>query len=66
MQNKLHWAITGETAAEIIYSSAAAEKLNMGLTTWKNAPHGKILKSDTAVAKNYLNEQHIKELNRGW
>jgi hypothetical protein len=64
VQNKLHWAITGKTAAEIIYSSADAEKLNMGLTTWKNAPGGKILKSDTAVAKNYLHEQHIKELNR--
>jgi hypothetical protein len=64
VQNKLHWAITGKTAAEIIYSSADATKLYMGLTNWKHAPDGKILKSDIAVAKNYLNEQHIKELNR--
>lgn len=63
-QNKLHWAITGKTAAEIIYSTADAEKAYMGLTNWKNAPDGKIVKSDTQVAKNYLNEQHIKELNR--
>lgn len=64
VQNKLHWAITGKTAAEIVYTSADAQKIHMGLTTWKNAPAGKILKSDTAVAKNYLSEQHIKELNR--
>lgn len=64
VQNKLHWAITGETAAEIIYKNADATKLFMGLTTWKNAPEGKILKSDVTVAKNYLNEQHIKELNQ--
>ncbi len=64
VQNKLHWAITGKTAAEIIYSSADATKLYMGLTNWKHAPDGKILKSDVTVAKNYLNEQHIKELNR--
>ncbi len=64
VQNKLHWAITGSTAAEIIYSSADATKLYMGLTNWKHAPDGKILKSDVSVAKNYLNEQHIKELNR--
>jgi hypothetical protein len=64
VQNKLHWAITGKTAAEIIYSAADAAKVHMGLTTWKNAPAGKILKSDSAVAKNYLSEQHIKELNR--
>ena len=64
VQNKLHWAITGRTAAEIIYSSADATKLYMGLTNWKHAPEGKILKSDVSVAKNYLNEQHIKELNR--
>ncbi|MDR0830680.1 MAG: virulence RhuM family protein [Prevotellaceae bacterium] len=63
VQNKLHWAITGQTAAEIIYNSADAAKLNMGLKTWKLAPHGKILKSDAAVAKNYLSEEHIKELN---
>jgi len=63
-QNKLHWAITGKTAAEIIYSTADAKKIYMGLTTWKNAPDGKILKSDVAVAKNYLNKAHIEELNR--
>ena len=64
VQNKLHWAITGKTAAEIIYSSTDASKLYMGLTNWKHAPDGKIMKSDVSVAKNYLNEQHIKELNR--
>jgi len=64
VQNKLHWAIHGKTAAELIYVSANAEKVNMGLTTWKNAPHGKILKSDVSIAKNYLDENHIKELNR--
>jgi hypothetical protein len=64
VQNKLHWAITGQTAAEIIYASADATKIFMGLTTWKHAPDGKILKLDVTVAKNYLNEQHIKELNR--
>jgi len=64
VQNKLHWAITGQTAAELIYTSADAKKLFMGLTTWKHAPHGKILKSDVTVAKNYLGEAHVKELNR--
>lgn len=64
VQNKLHWAITGKTAAEIIYSRADAEKVNMGLKTWKNAPEGKILKSDIDVAKNYLNKKHIEELER--
>ncbi len=64
VQNKLHWAITGKTAAEIIYSSVDATKLYMGLTNWKHAPDEKILKSDVSIAKNYLNEQHIKELNR--
>ena len=64
VQNKLHWAITGKTAAEIIYTSADATKLYMGLTNWKQAPDGKILKSDVSIAKNYLNEAHIKELNR--
>lgn len=64
VQNKLHWAISGLTASEIIYKNADATKLYMGLTTWKNAPDGKILKSDVTVAKNYLNEQHIRELNR--
>jgi hypothetical protein len=64
VQNKLHWAITGQTAAEIIAASADATKIHMGLSTWKHAPDGKILKSDVTVAKNYLNEAHIKELNR--
>lgn len=64
VQNRLHWAITGKTAAEIIYTSADATKLYMGLTNWKQAPDGKILKSDVTIAKNYLNEAHIKELNR--
>lgn len=64
VQNKLHWAITGKTAAEIIYTSADATKLYMGLTNWKQAPDGKILKSDVTIAKNYLNEAHIRELNR--
>ena len=64
VQNKLHWAITGKTAAEIIYDSADAKNLYMGLTTWKHGPDGKILKSDVAVAKNYLSEAHIKELNQ--
>ena len=64
VQNKLHWAITGKTAAEIIYTEADATKLFMGLKTWKAAPSGKILKSDVNVAKNYLHEEHIKELNR--
>ncbi len=64
VQNKLHWAITGKTAAEIIYSGADATKIFMGLTTWKEAPDGKIVKSDVTVAKNYLSEKHIKELNR--
>ena len=64
VQNKFHYAITGKTAAEIIYNSADARKENMGLTTWKNAPEGRILKSDTSVAKNYLQEKEIKQLER--
>ncbi len=64
VQNKLHWAITGKTAAEMIYTEADAKKIFMGLKTWKHAPTGKILKSDVIVAKNYLNEAHIAELNR--
>ncbi|MCK5772252.1 MAG: virulence RhuM family protein [Thermoplasmata archaeon] len=64
VQNGLHWAITGKTAAEIIYSSADATKIYMGLTSWKHAPDEKILRSDVTVAKNYLNKTHIKELNR--
>ena len=64
VQNKLHWAVTGKTAAEIIAERADSSKLTMGLTTWKNAPKGKILKSDVSIAKNYLIEQEIKELER--
>ena len=64
VQNKLHWAITGNTAAEIIDNRADSKKPNMGLTTWRNSPDGKILKSDTGIAKNYLSEQEIRELNR--
>ena len=64
VQNKLHWAITGKTAAEMIYEKADASLPHMGLTTWKQAPDGKILKSDVTVAKNYLDEKHIQELNR--
>jgi hypothetical protein len=59
VQNKLHWAITGKTAAEIIYTEADANKLFMGLKTWKTASDGKILKSDVTVAKNYLAHQHL-------
>ena len=64
VQNKLHWAITGQTAAEKIHESADATKIHMGLTTWAHAPAGKILKSDVSVAKNYLPEAQGKELNR--
>ena len=64
VQNKLEWAITGKTAAEIITSRASAEQPMVGLQTWKNAPDGKILKSDVTVAKNYLIEKEIKELER--
>jgi len=64
VQNKLHWAITGQTAAEIMAARANAEKKNVGLTTWKNAPKGKILKSDVSIAKNYLNDIELKHLNR--
>ncbi len=64
VQNKLHWAITGHTAAEIIKERANANKPHMGLTTWKNAPEGKVLKTDIAVAKNYLQEKELKDLNR--
>jgi len=64
VQNKLHWAITGKTAAEIIYTEADATKLYMGLKTWKASPDGKIMKSDVIVAKNYLAHQHVAELNR--
>ena len=64
VQNKLHWAISGKTAAEIIYTNADAEKIHMGLTNWKQSPDGKILKSDVTIAKNYLSKEHISELNR--
>ena len=64
VQNKFHYAIAGETAAEIIYHRADREKEHMGLTTWKNAPEGRILKSDVTVAKNYLDENQIKRLER--
>lgn len=64
VQNKLTWAITGKTAAETIYSSADASLPSMGLSSWKAAPDGKVLKSDVTVAKNYLSEVHLKELNR--
>lgn len=63
VQNKLHYAITGMTAPEIIYSRADSEKDNMGLHTWENAPKGKILESDVIIAKNYLSEEELKELN---
>ena len=64
VQNKFHFAISGQTAAEIIYSKADAKKMNMGLTTWKHAPSGRILKSDSIIAKNYLSETEIKKLER--
>lgn len=64
VQNKLHWAIAGQTAAEIVFSRANSSKENMGLTTWKNAPKGRIRKPDVGVAKNYLNEKEISALNR--
>jgi hypothetical protein len=64
VQNKFHYAITGQTAAEIIHSKSDRNKENMGLTTWKNAPDGRILKSDVTVAKNYLEEKQIKQLER--
>lgn len=64
VQNKLHWAITGQTAAEIIVSRAKSTNPNMGLTTWKNSPSGKIMKTDVGIAKNYLQVEEIDELNR--
>lgn len=63
VQNKLHFAITGMTAPEVIYNRVDSKKDNMGLTTWKNSPNGKILKSDVVVAKNYLDKEEITELN---
>lgn len=64
VQNKLHWAITGQTAAELISARVDSTKENMGLTTWKNAPKGKIRKTDIGIAKNYLNEKELNGLNR--
>lgn len=64
VQNKFHYAIVGQTAAEIVYTKADRNKENMGLTTWKNAPDGRILKSDVVVAKNYLEEKQIRQLER--
>ncbi|MGT2832396.1 virulence RhuM family protein [Streptococcus halotolerans] len=64
IQNKFHYAITGQTAAEIIYSKADHTKENMGLTTWKNSPNGRILQADTQIAKNYLTEKEIRSLER--
>ncbi len=64
VQNKLHYAITGKTAAELIYERADAQKSAMGLTTWKDAPDGKVLKRDVMIAKNYLNEKELSRLNR--
>lgn len=64
VQNKLHFAITGKTAAEIIFERVNSAKLNMGLTVWKNAPKGKIRETDVVIAKNYLNEKELDELNR--
>ena len=64
IQNKFHYAITNHTAAEIVYESADHEKEHMGLTTWKNAPDGRVLKSDVAIAKNYLSEKQIRQLER--
>ncbi|MEN6376781.1 MAG: virulence RhuM family protein [Caldisericales bacterium] len=64
VQNKLHWAIHGQTASEIVLRRANASKPNMGLTTWKNAPEGRIRKTDVVVAKNYLTQEELQELNR--
>ena len=64
VQNQLHFATTGQTAAEIVYKRADSEKPFMGLTTWKNSPKGKVLKSDVTVAKNYLNQAEVTKLNR--
>jgi len=64
VQNKFHFAITGKTAAEIIHRSANKKKDNMGLATWKNAPDGRIIKTDVIIAKNYLQEKEISQLER--
>lgn len=64
VQNRFHYAITGQTAAEIIYNSADHTKPHMGLTTWKYAPDGRVLKSDVSIAKNYLDQKQIRQLER--
>ena len=64
VQNKLHWAITGQTAAELITAGVDSTKENMGLTTWKNGPNGNIRKTDVSIAKNFLNEKELNDLNR--
>lgn len=64
VQNKLHYAVSGNTAAELVYTRADSSQKHMGLTSWKNSPDGKILKSDVTIAKNYLNEREISKLNR--
>ena len=64
VQNKLHFAVSGNTATEIVYNRADSQKEHMGLTSWKNSPNGKIYKSDVTIAKNYLNEKEISRLNR--
>ena len=64
IQNRFHYAITGQTAAEIIYTKADHTKEHMGLTTWKNSPDGRVLKSDVIIAKNYLSEKEIRQLER--
>ena len=64
VQNKFHYAIMGQTAAEIVYTHADHKKENMGLTTWKHSPDGRVLKSDVVIAKNYLDEKHIRQLER--
>ena len=64
VQNMMHWAVTHQTAAEIIYTRADAKMSHMGLTTWKNAPDGRVQKSDTIIAKNYLSDAEVTSLNR--
>lgn len=64
VQNMMHYAVTKQTAAEIIYDRADAERPHMGLTTWKNAPNGRVIKSDVTIAKNYLSEKEVDSLNR--
>ena len=64
MQNKLHWAISEQTAAEIIYDKADSNQPHMGLTTWRHAPDGKIMKSDVTIAKNYLDQKQMMAINR--